>query len=97
MEMKAIANNYNIEDAVISALKAGAEILCISHTKEVQIRSFNAIKKAVKDGIIPLELLDSKVEKILYFKNKYELYNWRKLSRKINDEDLLRHKKLAKL
>ena len=95
MEMKAISDNYDIEDAVISALNAGAELLCISHTKEVQIRAFNAIKKAVKDGIISLKVLNSKVEKILYFKEKYELYNWRNLSCKINDEDLMRHKKLA--
>ncbi|MGV8981101.1 glycoside hydrolase family 3 protein [Clostridium sp.] len=95
MEMKAIADNYSIEDAVIKALNVGADLLCISHTKELQVRAFNAIKKAVNDGIISNEVLNSKVEKILYFKEKYDLYNWRKSSHKINDEELKRHSKLA--
>ncbi|MBZ9687075.1 glycoside hydrolase family 3 protein [Clostridium estertheticum] len=95
MEMKAINDNYGIEDAVIKALNAGADLLCISHTKELQIGAFNAIKKAVEAGIISNESLDSKVEKILYFKEKYDLYNWRNLSGKINEEQLKRHSKLA--
>lgn len=95
MEMKAIFDNYDIEKAVISALNAGADLLCISHTREVQIRVFNAIKKAIRDGIIPLEKLNSIVEKILYYKNKYEIYNWRNFSGKIDDMALLQHKKLA--
>lgn len=95
MEMKAIFDNYGIEDAVVNALNAGVDLLCISHTREIQIRAFNAIKKAVSDGIISMEILNSAVIKILYYKKKYEMYNWRNLSGKINDEDLLRHKKLA--
>lgn len=95
MEMKAIHDNYGIEDAVIKALNSGADLLCISHTKELQIRAFNAIKKAVDDGIISNEDLDSKVEKILYFKEKYNLYSWRKLNCKINEEELENHSKLA--
>ena len=95
MEMKAITSNFGIEDAAIKALNAGIDLLCISHTKEVQIRAFNAIKRAVETGIISMEVLDSKVEKILYFKEKYDLYNWRKLNGKIHDEELKRHAKLA--
>ena len=45
--------------------------LCdISHTLEYQIKALELIEEAVLDGRLPMEELDSKVERILKFKEK---------------------------
>lgn len=95
IEMKAIANNYGLEDAVVRALSAGVDLICVSHTKEEQVISFNAIKKAVEEGRLSIQEVDAKVERILSYKEKYDLYNWKNLSGKISDEALEAHGKLA--
>jgi beta-N-acetylhexosaminidase len=95
MEMNAIAGNYGFEYAVVKALQAGVDLLCISHTRELQIRAFNAIEKAVEDGSLSLQQIDEKVNRILYYKEKYYIYNWMRLSREINQGKLRFHEKLA--
>lgn len=95
MEMKAIINNYGIEEASVMAINAGADLVCISHTRELQVKAVNAIKEAVENGTIKVEDLNSKVERILEFKQKYDLYNWRKLSGQIPAEELEEHGRLA--
>ncbi len=73
MEMEAIATYYGSEIASVMAINAGADIICISHTKEIQIRCVDAIKKAVLDGGISEERINQSVEKILEIKNKHNM------------------------
>ena len=78
MEMKAILDNYGIEEGCILALKAGCDILLLCHRYSEQKLALDAVKKAYKDGIITLDEIKEKVrrinkakEKVLTGLNKY--------------------------
>ena len=73
IEMKAVLDNYGVEKTSVEAIKAGADMLCISHTLDYQIRSAKAIKKAVLNGEISETRIDESVERILQMKEKYRL------------------------
>lgn len=73
IEMKAVLDNYGVEKTSVEAIKAGADMLCISHTLDYQIRSAKAIKKAVLNGEISEARIDESVERILQMKEKYKL------------------------
>lgn len=72
MEMKAIDKYFTTEKAAVMAVKAGANLICISHTLEKQIRSINNIIEAVKNGEISEEAIDKSVDKIIRYKEKLE-------------------------
>jgi Beta-glucosidase-related glycosidases len=61
-EMKAIADHY--PDAAVQAVKAGADILDISHTYELQRAAARAIEAAVLSGEIPESRIDESVSRI---------------------------------
>jgi beta-N-acetylhexosaminidase len=65
LEMEAIAANYEIGDAVVLAVLAGADQLLISHTCAKQQAAHQAILARVTDGTIPVALLDAAVGRIL--------------------------------
>lgn len=75
MEMKAISTYYGTTKAAVMAVKAGADLICVSHTLELQLGSFNAIKEAVLNGEIPESRIDQSVTRILAAKEKYELFS----------------------
>jgi beta-N-acetylhexosaminidase len=72
MEMKAIKDNYGTVEAAVMAVKAGADLICISHSMEYQIGAAQAIKKAVEAGEISIQTIDRSVERILKAKRKYK-------------------------
>jgi beta-N-acetylhexosaminidase len=65
LEMEAIAANYEIGDAVVQALLAGADQLLISHTFTKQQVAHQAIMARVADGTLPLTLIDAAVGRVL--------------------------------
>lgn len=73
MEMKAIADFYGSDKAAVKAIIAGADLICISHSKEVQKKCVKAIKAAVLNGQISEERIDQSVKKILQIKGKYNI------------------------
>jgi len=73
MEMKAIADFYGSDKAAVKAIIAGADLICISHSKEVQKKCVKAIKAAVLNGEISQERIDESVKKILDIKCKYNI------------------------
>ncbi|MBT9144977.1 MAG: Beta-hexosaminidase [candidate division WS2 bacterium] len=73
IEMKAVLDNYGVEKTAVEALKAGADMICISHTLDFQIRSVEAIKNAVKSGELSELRIDESVGRILGLKEKYRL------------------------
>lgn len=75
MEMKAIADYFGTVNAAVMAVKAGADIVCVSHSMNLQVESVNAIKKAVIDGEIQESRIDESVNRILAIKRKYRLFN----------------------
>ena len=64
MEMKAILDHYGIKQGTIMALKAGCDILLLCHEYEYQKEALDAVKEAVEQNIISVELLKEKVQRI---------------------------------
>ena len=65
--MGAIINSYSPEDAAIKAIKAGADIILMS---DDFIKAFNALKNAVKTGVISEQRINESVLRILTLKEK---------------------------
>lgn len=74
LEMDAIMDNFGIEKASVMAIKAGADMLCISHHLDVQAKSVIAIKKAVIRGEISEDRIDESARRIISMKEKYGLF-----------------------
>lgn len=72
MEMKAIQHKYTTPIGAKMAIEAGANIVCISHTKDLQIASIQAIKEAVLAGEIGLDIIDERVNRVLRYKQDLE-------------------------
>jgi len=70
MEMKAITEHYGIENAPVMCLNAGADLLCYRNF-EVGKSAYLAVKKAVKEKIIPLEKITDKLKRIYLCKKEY--------------------------
>ena len=70
MEMDAIKKYYGIENGVVAAVKAGMDLIFVSHTANVLEKSMEAVLCAVKSGEIQLEIIDQAVGRILKAKEK---------------------------
>ncbi len=75
MEMHAISKHYGVEEAVLLSLKAGVDILLFSHTLETQISSLEAVIQAVKEKRLDEKIIDKAVERIIKYKEKYNINN----------------------
>lgn len=74
MEMKAIASYYGTVNAAVMAVKAGADLILVSHSPELQRECLQALKKAVLAGDIPEDRINESVGRILDLKNKYGFF-----------------------
>ncbi|MBS7529861.1 beta-N-acetylhexosaminidase [Hazenella sp. IB182353] len=70
MEMGAIVKNFGVEEAVVKAVEAGADIILIGHSWEHQQKAVKALKQAVDSGRISEERIDLSVKRILDLKAK---------------------------
>ena len=85
MEMKAISEGITTSIGAMKGLKAGIDLVCISHSKDKQINSINEIKKAIDDNYINIEEIDEKVQRILKIKRQlYEVMNQKFFNNKEN-------------
>lgn len=73
MTMGAIEKNYNIGDAAVKSIKAGADILLVGHGYEKAKDVLDAIKGASDQGSISIDRIDESVYRILKLKKKYNL------------------------
>lgn len=73
MEMKAIKEFYGTAVGAKNAVKAGVDLIFISHTAQRAREAASEIERAVEGGEIPMERIDEAVQKILYYKGKYVL------------------------
>lgn len=73
LEMGAIQSFYGTAQGAVEAVKAGAELLCISHTPELVKEAIHRIEEAVMTGEIPEEYIDRAVSNILKWKEKYRI------------------------
>lgn len=70
MEMNAIADYYGIGKGCVMALQAGCDILLLCHEYSEQKEAFRAIKEAVINGEISIDLLKERVNRINKAKEK---------------------------
>lgn len=71
MEMNAIKEYYGIAHATVEAVKAGMDLVFISHTPAEVIAATKALTQAVQSGEIPMQRIDDAVERILHYKSMY--------------------------
>jgi len=76
MEMKAIDTYFGTVNAAVMAIKAGADMVLVSHTKEKQVGAVKAIKEAVLNGDIPIETIDRAVQRIIGIKSRYNIMDY---------------------
>lgn len=70
MEMKAIDAGWGTAKAVPMAIQAGADLICISHTKQKQLEAIKEIYHAIEEGKLDETRLDQSVERILKVKEE---------------------------
>ncbi|MBS4021607.1 MAG: hypothetical protein KGZ79_04200 [Dethiobacter sp.] len=73
LEMGAITRHYGIKEAALEAVKAGADILLISHIYKLQQDALDALHEAVEAGDLSEQRIDESVERIIRLKHKYNL------------------------
>lgn len=83
MTMGAIIKNYNIGDAAVKSINAGADIILVSHQYENIQKVFNSIKESVLNKTITEDRINESVYRILSLKEKYKLTD-----NKINSVDV---------
>ncbi len=74
LEMGAITERYGTAKAAVMAIKAGADMVCISHTYERQLEAAVAIKAAVLSGELPIKRLNEAFERVMRAKEKAGLW-----------------------
>jgi len=79
LEMKAVAERYDIAQASVKALESGADLVLICHTRRLQEEAYNAIDNALKDSnfykkaIIKKKRIAELKSKIKSFKPEYKM------------------------
>lgn len=73
LEMQAISKNWDLGEAAIKSVEAGADILLVCHTIENQQKVYNAVVQGVNDGKIDENRIDESVRRILRLKYQYKL------------------------
>jgi len=71
MEMKAISNYYGTVNGIIAALKAGADLLFISHHPKIAIEACIQIEYSFDNGDFNKESWTDSLNRILDYKKKY--------------------------
>lgn len=70
MQMKAIQHNYTTKEATLMAIKAGANLICVSHSEVLQTASLDRVLEAANNGELPLDVLNERVSRVLSYKSK---------------------------
>lgn len=71
MEMDAIGRFYGTGEGAVEAMKAGVDMVLISHTPAKLAKAAELAKAAVESGEISLDELKESAEKIVAYKEKY--------------------------
>lgn len=71
MEMKAIANRFGTDRGAVEALKAGVDLILVSHTYKSQMKTIDTVMKAIESGEIDEETLAAASKRISKLKETY--------------------------
>ena len=73
LTMGAVSARYEIGEAAVKAVAAGADIVMIAHDMDKQVAAIRALEAAVENGEILEDRLDESVARILRLKHQYAL------------------------
>lgn len=71
MEMNAISKTIGTPQGAVEAIKAGVDLVMISHSYGPQVKSLERVIQAVEAGEIGLEVIDSALKRVMKLKEKY--------------------------
>lgn len=71
MEMKAIANFYDFDEAVIRSIEAGADVVTICHTLEKQNRAIDVLAAAMQSGRLSKDRVAQSMTRIDRFLSQF--------------------------
>ncbi len=71
LEMSAIIDHSDIQEAAITAIQAGTDHVLICHDEARQTSSMDAVYKAVTDGRITESRIDESIDRIIHCKTQY--------------------------
>ena len=92
MEMKAIADGFGISEGAIMSIKAGSDIVLVSHSINKQKQAIEMVIEAVRKGEISEERINQSVLRILKLKGKRiglknpPISDYRKIDKKMDEE-----------
>jgi beta-N-acetylhexosaminidase len=72
IEMKAIADNYGVEEAVLLGLSAGVDHFLCCHTAKLAHRAIDAVVRAVESGKLSHSILDSATRRFTAVCTRFE-------------------------
>ncbi len=73
MELAAIADNWDVGEAAVVAIEAGADMVLVAQTYEAQVAVCDAILAAARSGRLGADRVDQSVKRILAMKRQYHL------------------------
>lgn len=73
MEMRALDDYCGTVNGCVGAIQAGIDMLLVCHTRATQQQASDALLEAAEKGTITEERLRDAVERILYFKQEYNV------------------------
>lgn len=71
LEMGAIQKYCGTPEGFVAALRAGADMGCISHTPALALRALELAEQAVEDGTLPMARVDEAVAHVLAAKRRF--------------------------
>ena len=92
MEMKAIADGFGTSEGAIMSIKAGSDIVLVSHSINKQKQAIEMVIEAVRKGEISEERINQSVLRILKLKGKRiglknpPISDYRKIDKKMDEE-----------
>ena len=72
MEMDAIQKFYGTDKGTVAAMKAGVDMVCISHSAKLAGEALAAVWNALERGILSEEEHEASIQKILDCKEELE-------------------------
>ncbi|MDF2939328.1 MAG: beta-glucosidase-like glycosyl hydrolase [Paenibacillaceae bacterium] len=80
LEMKAISGTVGVGRGAVLAVKAGADLVLVSHTPELQLEALEGLYQAVLSGELPQERITASARRIRQAKTRRE-EGWQQLIR----------------
>lgn len=73
MQMKAIQHTYGTKVGTYMAIDAGANLVCISHSIDLQTESINYLKEMIETSQLSIDLVKERVDRILKYKEDLDV------------------------